>query len=98
MKEARRIAKDLDYRQRKALRRLGKGKSITRAAARDPLLSQYFRHNIPKPPRGNDLNVVSWCDWESTARGAKPQLSELGEAVYKELLKLDDERKLNGTF
>lgn len=94
----RRIAEELDYRQRKALRRLGKGKSISRTDSNDHVISRCYSYNIPNPPRGNDLNVVSWCDWEAAAMSAKPQLTEFGEAVYKELLKLDDGRKLNGTF
>lgn len=92
------IAEELNGRQRKALRRLGKGKSISRTDSNDPAISRCYRYDIPKSPRGDDLNVVSWCDWAAEARSARPQLTEFGEAVYKELLKLDDERKLNGTF
>lgn len=94
----RRTAEELNGRQRKALRRLGKGKSISRTDSNDPAISRCYRYNIPKPPRGDDLNVVTWCDWEAVAMSAKPRLTEFGQAVHDELMKLDDERKLNGTF
>ena len=53
----------LDYAQRKALRRLGRGQSINRTMENDPVIKAcYSTDHYIDPPRG--MNIVEWCDWE----------------------------------
>lgn len=92
------VAKSLNADQRKYLRRVGKGKSFPNRMACDKLFKKFYNSNIPEPPKGDDLNIVTWCDWEAQASFARPCLTEYGEQVHAELMKLDDERRANGTF
>lgn len=76
---------DLDYMQRKALRRLGRGQTINHTMQNDPLIQQYYStdHYID-PPRG--MNIVECCDWEEKARQVnRPLINDRGKKLLKEL-------------
>lgn len=76
---------DLDYKQRKALRRLGRGQTITRAMQDDPLIRECYSTEHYLTPR-RDMNVVEWCDWEAQARCVnRPRINDHGEKLLKEL-------------
>lgn len=80
------FAGDLTYTQRKALRRLSRGQTISRSQVADPLLRQCFTtDHYPAPPTGDALNEVTWCDWETAVRNCRPQLTDLGRALLAEL-------------
>ena len=85
------IAKDLDFRQRKALRRIGRGQSVNRSMLDDPLVKTFYVRNIPSPPTGDDLNIVSWCDWESDLRFSlsHSRITPFGKEVLVELEKIN---------
>lgn len=78
---------NLDYMQRKALRRIGRGKSISTGMGHDPIIRECFTVNAPDAPTGDELNVVSWCDWESAYRQAvqHPQITPYGQKLLSEL-------------
>ena len=83
-------AEDLDYHQRKALRRLGRGKSINRSMLNDPVIERlYSLDHITPPPNLDDLpyplDMFAWCDWEEAVRGEGPRLNELGKKVLASL-------------
>lgn len=83
------IAKSLDFRQRKALRRIGRGQSVNRSMLDDPLVKAFYVRNIPSPPTGDDLNIVTWSDWESDLRFSltHPRITLFGKEVLEELEK-----------
>ena len=57
----------LDYAQRKALRRLGRGQTINRTMRNDPVIREcYSTEHYIYPPR--EMNIAEWCDWEAKAR------------------------------
>lgn len=76
---------DLDYMQRKALRRLGRGQTINRTMQNDPLIQQcYSTDHYITPPRG--MNIVECCDWEGKARQVnRPRINDRGKKLLKEL-------------
>lgn len=76
---------DLDYKQRKALRRLGRGQTITRTMQDDPLIREcYTTDHYIIPRRG--MTVVEWCDWEARAWYTnRPRLNNRGRQLLKEL-------------
>lgn len=75
----------LDYMQRKALRRLGRGQSINRTMENDPVIKAcYSTDHYIDPPRG--MNIVEWCDWEEKARWVnRPRINNHGKKLLKEL-------------
>lgn len=75
----------LDYAQRKALRRLGRGQTINRTIRNDPVIREcYSTDHYIDPPRG--MNIVEWCDWEAKARWVnRPRLNSHGKKLLKEL-------------
>jgi len=76
---------DLDYKQRKALRRLGRGQTITRTMQADPLIREcYTTDHYITPHRG--MTVFEWCDWEARAWYTnRPRLNNHGKQLLKEL-------------
>lgn len=78
---------NLDYMQRKALRRIGRGKSISTGMGHDPIIRECFTVNAPDAPTGDELNIVSWCDWETKFRWAirHPQITPYGQKLLSEL-------------
>lgn len=82
--EAEEVARGLTYTQRKALRRRGRGGSITRTMASDPLISQLSDYSrLSKPPTGPD--PFDWFDWEERAYRVHPGLNADGRAVLAAL-------------
>lgn len=76
---------DLDYMQRKALRRLGRGQTINRTMQNDPVIQEcYSTDHYINPPRG--MNIVEYCDWEEKARWVnRPRINDRGKKLLKEL-------------
>ena len=76
---------DLSYMQRKALRRLGRGQTITRAMQDDPLIHECCSTDHYIAPR-RDMNIVEWCDWETKAWYTnRPRINDYGKKLLKEL-------------
>lgn len=75
----------LDYMQRKALRRLGRGQTINRTMQNDPLIREcYSTDHYIAPPRG--MNIVECCDWEAKAQWTnRPRINNHGKKLLKEL-------------
>lgn len=75
----------LDYAQRKALRRLGRGQTINRTMQKDPVIREcYSTDHYIASPRG--MNIVEWCDWEEKARWVnRPRINNHGKKLLKEL-------------
>lgn len=75
----------LDYAQRKALRRLGRGQSINRTMQNDPVIKAcYSTDHYIAPPR--EMNIVEYCDWETKARWVnRPRINNHGKKLLKEL-------------
>lgn len=75
----------LDYAQRKALRRLGRGQTINRTMQNDPVIREcYSTDHYIDPPQG--MNIVEYCDWETKARWVnRPRLNSHGKKLLKEL-------------
>ena len=91
-------AEDLGRQQRKALRRLGRGKSINRSMYNDPIIEQlYSMDHITPPPNLDDLpypqSMFAWCDWEEAVRGEGPRLNELGKKVLASLEGIREDTK-----
>lgn len=80
----------LDYMQRKALRRLGRGQTITRTMRNDPVIREcYSTDHYIAPPRG--MNTVEYCDWEEKARRINhPRINSHGKKLLKELGETND--------
>ena len=86
--EASDVAKSLDYRQRKALRRIGRGKSVNKSMLSDDLVKLFYVGGVvDSPPTGDDLNIVSWCDWEAQVRSSlmSSRITKFGLEVLEEL-------------
>lgn len=79
------LASELSYLQRKALRRLGRGRSIGRSMAADPLLARCFVIDSPPLPVHGD--VMEYCDWEARALHAfaHPALTDYGRELLSAL-------------
>ena len=81
---------DLDYHQRKALRRIGRGKFPNRTMMDDPVIRQcYTTDHIGPPPDMTNLpfpqSMFVWCDWEAWARSQSPRLTDMGRELLSEL-------------
>lgn len=76
---------NLDYMQRKALRRIGRGKSVSNGMMNDPIIRECYKQDLPEPAL--DMNVVEWCDWEAKFRWAiqHPQITPYGQKLLSEL-------------
>ena len=76
---------DLDYAQRKALRRLGRGQTINRSMQDDPVIKQcYSTDHYIEPDAG--MNIVEYCDWEEKARWTNhPRINDYGTKLLEEL-------------
>lgn len=80
----------LTYEQRKALRRLGRGQTITRAMQRDPVIRECYSTDHYIHPR-RDMNIAEWCDWEEEAlRVNRPRINQHGREL---LAQLEQEKK-----
>jgi len=76
---------NLNYKQRKALRRLGRGQTINRTMRNDPIIRECYStdHYIDPPHR---MNIVECCDWEAKARQVNhPRLNSHGKKLLKKL-------------
>lgn len=76
---------DLNYDQRKALRRLGRGQTINRTMQNDPIIQQcYSTDHYIEPDPG--MNIVEWCDWEAQAQCINhPRINDYGIKLLEEL-------------
>lgn len=80
----------LDYMQRKALRRLGRGRKITNTMMDDPVIRECYSTDHYLTPR-RDMNIVEWCDWEEKAwRVNRPRLNAHGKKLLAELNETED--------
>jgi len=75
---------DLNYHQRKALRRLGRGQSISGRMLTDPLISQCFEWSESTEPPA-DMDIIEWCDWEARLRSVYPVLNGFGKELLAQL-------------
>lgn len=75
----------LTYSQRKALRRLGRGQTISRTMKRDTLIKQCYTLNAPPPPPTSEMNIVTYTDWEATVQTAKPVINAYGQQLLNQL-------------
>lgn len=76
---------DLTYVQRKALRRLGRGQTISRTMQNDPLIQECYSTDHYVTLR-KDMNIVEYCDWEAQARSINhPRINDYGKQLLKEL-------------
>lgn len=76
---------DLSYMQRKALRRLGRGQTITRAMQDDSLIRECYSTCHYIAPR-QSMNIIEWCDWEAEAwHTNRPRINNYGKKLLKEL-------------
>lgn len=75
----------LTFMQRKALRRLGRGQTITKTMSRDPLIKRcYSTDHYNAPPK--NANIVEWCDWEGRAWfNNRPRINNYGKQLLQEL-------------
>lgn len=73
----------MTYAQRKALRRISRGQSISRHVSQDPLIRQCYEWPAwtepSKPPA--EMNIVEWCDWEVSLISARPVITEFGKQL-----------------
>lgn len=78
---------ELTYEQRKALRRIARGKSIPGRMIADPVISQCFEWSQPfTPPKPiGQMNIIEYCDWEATVRSSYPILNEYGKQLLDSL-------------
>ena len=78
---------DLTYDQRKALRRISRGQSISRRMAADETIQRCFEWSAPiAPPKPlPEMNIIEWCDWEARLHSVRPVLTEFGGQVLAAL-------------
>ena len=77
----------LNYDQRKALRRLGRGQTIRRRMWDDPIIRDCIdtSHYI-EPPDPQETSIVEWCDWEAHAMSCnRPRINQYGKTLLEEL-------------
>lgn len=79
----------LNKQQRKALRRLSRGKTINRSMLDDPIIRECIDtgHYI-QPPNLDGVEysqgIAMWCDWESQATQVnRPRLNDLGRRLLE---------------
>lgn len=77
----------LTYDQRKALRRIGRGKSISNRMQRDEVIAKCLTWSVPiEPPKPlREMNVIEYCDWEAVVLSAHPVLTDYGRKLLNEL-------------
>ena len=76
---------ELNYEQRKALRRLGRVQTISRSMQSDPLIQECYStdHYVAMK---RDMDIVEWCDWEAQAMSINhPRINDYGKKLLKEL-------------
>lgn len=78
---------DLDYHQRKALRRIGRGGSVPNRMVADPIISRCYEWSTStEPPMPiSEMNVVDYCDWEARIRSGHPVLTDYGKELLAQL-------------
>ena len=78
---------ELSYEQRKALRRIARGKSISRSMQEDPLIHRCYTLDIPEHKPLDEMNIAEWCDFEGSLRFASshPVLTDFGQYLLDEL-------------
>lgn len=82
---------ELDYNQRKALRRLARNKTINRSMRFDPIIKKCIStdHYIEPPDIFNTPYpqcMIEWCDWEDKAYFTnRPRINEYGKQLLAEL-------------
>lgn len=81
----------LNFSQRKALRRLGRGQTINRTMYTDPIISRCISrdHYIEPPDIFNTPYpqcMIDWFDWEKKAyRQNRPRLNTYGRELLSRL-------------
>lgn len=91
MKTPTEIASDLTYKRRKALRRLGRGQTITNTMAQDPIVGLFY--DTPDYLQLPEVyTVVEWCDWAARVSSYKRALNRFGLEVLHELEKISNEQ------
>lgn len=78
------LASRLTYKQRKAIRRAGRGQSISNSQLNDPLIQELLSTEhypvLPEP-----YNVCEYTDWETSMNSIQPRLNFLGMEVLHAL-------------
>ena len=76
---------ELTSRQRKAIRRIGRGQSISRSMWYDPVIRQCYEFNVPE--LAGDVNVADYVDWETQAMWAvsHPRITPYGKELLDTL-------------
>lgn len=74
---------ELNKRQRYALRAIARGKRIRGKITADPIIAACYNPNIPDQPE--NLNIVTYSDWEARAFSAIPTLTDFGKALFDTL-------------
>lgn len=76
---------ELNYEQRKALRRLGRGQTIKRSMRYDSVIRGCYSTDHYVHPR-RDMNIVEWCDWKEEARRVnQPRINQRGRELLAQL-------------
>lgn len=84
MTDAHGLAAQLTYMQRKAVRRMGRGQSISKSQMNDPLIRELSStDHYPAPPE--TYNMCEHADWVSHMHSAQPRLNSLGTRVLQAL-------------
>lgn len=74
---------ELNYHQRKVLRRIARGQTVQNRMYFDPVLTPLIAYDPPPPPV--NPNVLEWVDWEVELRNSRAVLTELGKQALAEL-------------
>ena len=77
---------DLNYNQRRALRRISRGQSINKSMAHDGTISQCYVWSTPAPEKPvSEMDIVEYCDYEARLRSGHPVLTPYGKALLAEI-------------
>lgn len=76
------------YHQRKALRRLGRGQSITGSMLNDPVIREcYSTDHYPPRPDPRTMTEVEWCDYAAAVQSSRPRITEHGQELLDQINK-----------
>lgn len=77
---------ELNYMQRKALRRLARGQTIPHRMLKDPIISQCVTWPQLEPPKPKDqMNIIEYFDWFELVRHTRPTINNYGKELLKGL-------------
>jgi hypothetical protein len=74
----------LTRQQRKAIRRMGRGQSISNSQIDDPLIQELTAPDH-HPELPENYNVADYCDWVAHMHSVRPRLNSLGMKVLQDL-------------